>query len=60
MTIGPGATMRHTVDAENLPSRATHPFEWVAAGLFVLLVAFWLTVTARTLQAIRSGAAWRR
>jgi C4-dicarboxylate transporter/malic acid transport protein len=38
----------------------THPLEWVAAGLFVLLVAFWLTVTARTLQAIRSGTAWRR
>ena len=34
--------------------------EWLGAALFVLLLGFWLTVTARTLRAIRTGQAWRR
>jgi C4-dicarboxylate transporter/malic acid transport protein len=33
--------------------------EWAGATLFVLLAAFWLAVTARTLRAVRTGEAWR-
>ena len=33
--------------------------EWVGAALFILLAAFWLTVTARMLLAVRAGEAWR-
>ncbi len=33
--------------------------EWAGAALFILLAAFWLTVTARTLRAVRTGEAWR-
>jgi C4-dicarboxylate transporter/malic acid transport protein len=32
--------------------------EWAGAALFILLAAFWLTVTARTLRALRTGEAW--
>ena len=34
--------------------------EWFAVALFLLLVGFWLTVCARTLQAMRTGEAWQR
>jgi tellurite resistance protein TehA-like permease len=33
--------------------------EWAGTALFLLLAAFWLTVTARTLRAVRTGEAWR-
>ena len=33
--------------------------EWAGAALFILLAAFWLTVTARMLRAVRTGEAWR-
>lgn len=38
----------------------THPLEWAAAALLILLTAFWLTVTTSTLNAIRTGQAWQR
>lgn len=34
--------------------------EWLGALLFLLLGAFWLVVTARTLIGIRSGEVWKR
>jgi C4-dicarboxylate transporter/malic acid transport protein len=34
--------------------------EVFGAALFVLLVGFWLVVTARTLRGIQSGEAWKR
>ena len=33
--------------------------DWAGAGLFVLLGAFWLVVTGRTLWALRTGEIWR-
>ena len=43
-------------------ARAWHTgaLEALAVILFVCLVAFWVLVAARTLGAVRSGAAWRR
>ena len=35
------------------------PLEWAGAGLFVLLVLFWVTVAGRTVQAVWTGEAWR-
>ncbi len=43
--------------ARSWPSR---PLEWAAAGLLLLLAGFWLTVTAGTFNAIRTGRAWQR
>ena len=34
--------------------------EWLGALLFLLLAAFWLVVTVRTLVGVRTGEAWRR
>jgi len=39
--------------------RAFHP-GWFGAVLFVLLAAFWLVVTPRTLLGTRTGEVWRR
>jgi hypothetical protein len=33
--------------------------DWAGAALFVLLGAFWLVVSARTLWAVGTGEAWR-
>jgi C4-dicarboxylate transporter/malic acid transport protein len=33
--------------------------DWAGAALFVLLGAFWLVVSARTLRAVGTGEAWR-
>lgn len=43
-------------------ARAWHAgaLEALAAILFVVLVAFWLIVTAGTVRAVRSGGVWRR
>jgi C4-dicarboxylate transporter/malic acid transport protein len=38
----------------------THPLEWAAAGLLLLLATFWLAVAAGTLNAVRTGRAWQR
>lgn len=38
----------------------TPAVEWFGAVLFLALLAFWLTVSVRTVGAVRSGAAWRR
>ena len=38
----------------------TGALEWVGAALFILLVGFWILVSASTLRAIRTGAAWKR
>jgi C4-dicarboxylate transporter/malic acid transport protein len=38
----------------------SHPLEWAAAGLLLLLAGFWLSVSAGTLNAIRTGRAWQR
>ncbi len=38
----------------------SHPLEWAAAALLVVLAGFWLAVAAGTLRAIRSGVAWQR
>ena len=35
-------------------------FEWFGVLLFVLLAAFWLVVTIRTLIGVRTGEAWKR
>ncbi len=42
--------------------RAWHAgwIEALAAGLFILLLAFWVVVALGTLTALRSGAIWRR
>jgi C4-dicarboxylate transporter/malic acid transport protein len=34
--------------------------EWVAATLFIALVAFWIMVATRTTRAIFTGSAWQR
>lgn len=34
--------------------------EWLGVFLFLMLLAFWAVVAARSVQAVRSGAAWRR
>ena len=34
--------------------------EWFGAVLFVVLLGFWLTVSLRTIRAVRSGEAWKR
>ncbi len=51
----------YTVDTLTL-ARAlkVNAFEWFGAVLFVLLAAFWLVVTIRTLVGMRTGEAWRR
>jgi C4-dicarboxylate transporter/malic acid transport protein len=38
----------------------THPLEWGAAALLLLLATFWVAVATSTLNAIRTGAAWQR
>ena len=38
----------------------SHPLEWAAAALLLLLAGFWVTVTTGTLNAIRTGQAWQR
>jgi C4-dicarboxylate transporter/malic acid transport protein len=38
----------------------SHPLEWAAAALLLLLAGFWATVTAGTLHAIATGRAWQR
>jgi C4-dicarboxylate transporter/malic acid transport protein len=38
----------------------SHPLEWGAAALFILLAGFWCSVAGGTLNAIRTGEAWRR
>jgi C4-dicarboxylate transporter/malic acid transport protein len=38
----------------------SHPLEWAAAALLLLLAGFWATVTGATLQAIATGKAWQR
>jgi len=51
----------YTVDTLTLArGLKVNAFEWFGAVLFVLLAAFWLVVTIRTLVGIRTGEAWRR
>jgi C4-dicarboxylate transporter/malic acid transport protein len=38
----------------------SHPLEWAAAALLILLAGFWLVVSVSTLRAIRTGEAWQR
>lgn len=38
----------------------SHSLEWAAAALLLLLAGVWFTVTAGTLNAIRTGQAWQR
>ena len=38
----------------------SHPLEWAAAALLLLLAGFWATVTTSTLRAIATGQAWQR
>lgn len=51
----------YTVDTLNLARFwKVDAMEWLGALLFLLLGAFWLVVTARTLIGIRSGEVWKR
>ena len=51
----------YTVDTLTLARvMKVNVFEWIGALLFVLLAAFWLVVTIRTLIVMRTGEAWRR
>ena len=51
----------YTVDTLTLArGLKVNAFEWLGAGLFVLLAAFWLGVTIRTLIGVRTGEAWGR
>ncbi len=38
----------------------SHPLEWAASGLLLLLAGFWVTVTTGTVRAVASGRAWLR